>query len=520
MTPAPAADSRGEVSPTIAALTGHTRRLPDILECIANLSNDEVFTPPDIANAMLDLLPKHVWSEPTYRWLDPGCKTGVFLREIAKRLMVGLADAFPDEDERRDHIFRNMLHALAITELTGLVSRRTVYCSKDATSPKSLSRLVTTDGNVHYNPAATHNPGQNGRCMECGAAFDPNRESNREAHAYTFIHPQSNPLSEVFDMQFDVIIGNPPYQMNDGGFGASAAPIYHLFVERAKALNPRYLSMIIPARWYAGGKGLDDFRKEMLADKSIRNLTDYADAGDCFPGVEIKGGVCFFLWDRDHPSNDCAVSTITRGKLSATHSRRLDEYDVFIRHRQGVVILAKVQEKKEPTLEVQVSARKPFGFSTNFTDFKKKEFSNSVKIYARGTVGWVARDKIAVNPQWVDAWKVLTSRAYGAGETFPHQMTGVPIVVAPGSACTETYLVAGTFASKLQAERFESYMKTRFFRFLVALRKNTQDLNQGKFSFVPQLDMRVKWTDEMLYARYGITEEEQSFIESQVREMP
>jgi hypothetical protein len=354
------------------------RRNPDVLTCIANLSNDEVFTPPEIANQMLDLVAAawadahdgaSIWANPSVKFLDPFTKSGVFLREITSRLTEGLEDEIPDLDQRVDHILAKQVFGIGITRLTSLLARRSVYCSKWANGRHSIAKSFDSDaGNIWFEPVkhtwigATEfvetagddgepvRKGTNGRCSYCGASQQAlDRAEGSESHAYGFIHADDIKarIAELFgdDMQFDVIIGNPPYQLEDGGYGTSAAPIYQLFVEQAKNLNPRLLSMIIPARWFAGGKGLDDFREAMLSDNRVRSIDDYLTASDVFTGIGLKGGVCYFLWDRDSPGT-CRVTTHFKDWPESTASRPLREpgTDVFIRFNEGVSILKKVVE--------------------------------------------------------------------------------------------------------------------------------------------------------------------------------
>ncbi len=492
---------------------------PDVLSCLANLSNDEVFTPPEIVNQMLDMLPQELFQNPDAKFLDPACKTGVFLREIAKRLIVGLERQFPDLQQRIDHIFHHQLYGIAITELTSLLSRRGVYCSKYPNSDFSVSKFDSPEGNIRYKRIP--HTWKDGKCIYCGAnkgQYD--RGDELENHAYEFIHIQN--AEELFSMKFDVIISNPPYQISDGGgTGSSAIPIYDKFVLQAKKLEPRYLVMIVPSRWFAGGKGLDDFRDEMLNDSHLRVIHDYPNAGDCFPGVEIKGGVCYFLWDRDNMGL-CSVNTHEQGEIISTMERPLLEKgnDIFIRYNPAISIFKKVSALQENTFMDIVSVRRPYGLSSTFNNFSKNQNSLGIKIYANKTVGYLSPDFVLPqNIESVEKYKVFISFGYGAGEGFPHQIINKPFLAEPHSCCTETYLQIGVFDNKEVGENVISYIKTKFFRFMVMLKKNTQNGTRGVYQFVPMQDFSKSWTDEELYAKYNLSQEEIDFIESMIKPM-
>ena len=330
-------------------------RNPDVLSCIANLSNDEVFTPPEFAARMLDTLAAawaanhggaNLWANPKVRFLDPCTKSGVFLRAITERLTAGLAQQMPDLQARVNHILTKQVFGIAITQLTGLLARRSLYCSKHANGAHSIAQgFEHEDGNVWFE--RQEHDWQGGKCRFCGAgqtALD--RGDERESHAYAFIHTDNIQarMGELFgaDMQFDVIIGNPPYQLDDGGYGTSAAPIYQKFVEQALALDPRYAVFVTPSRWMAGGKGLDQYRERMLKDKRLRSIVDFPKLYEAFPGVKIRGGVSYFVWDRDH-EGQCEFQTIWDGQPTGPAvARDLDAYDVLVRRNEAVPILQKV----------------------------------------------------------------------------------------------------------------------------------------------------------------------------------
>ncbi|MDO4437374.1 MAG: Eco57I restriction-modification methylase domain-containing protein [Coriobacteriaceae bacterium] len=491
---------------------------PDVLTCLANLSNDEVFTPPELANDVLDMLPEEIWSDPTIKILDPCCKSGVFLREAAKRFIKGLEHVYPDLQERVDHIMHEQLFGIAITELTSLLSRRSLYCSKFPNGKFSVAEFDDTEGNVRHR--TLQHTWVNNRCKYCGASnAEYDRDNALETHAYEFIHTD-NP-ERILNMKFDVIVGNPPYQLSDGGFHASAVPIYHKFVQRAKMLNPRYLSMIIPARWYSGGRGLDEFRAEMLNDDRLTEIHDYPEASDCFPGVQIKGGVCYFLWTRDRRDN-CKIVTHHGTSIGSPMRRPLLEEgcDTFIRWNEAIDILAKVRAHGEPSFKEIVSPSKPFGLRGAFGDFEKaKTATANIKLYRVGENGYVSKDQLLSNKQLINAWKVFIPRAGSGSDAFPHTILGKPFVGEPGSACTESYLALGPFTSEAECENVISYIRSQFFRFLVLLHKPSQDATSKVYTFVPKQNFSEKWTDEKLYNKYDINLQQIDFINSLIRPM-
>lgn len=489
---------------------------PDVLSCLANLSNDEVFTPPEVANAMLDLLPQELFESPDTKFLDPACKSGVFLREIAKRLIIGLEPKIPDLQQRLDHIFHEQIYGIAITELTSLLSRRSVYCSKYPNGAYSVSKFDNAEGNIRFH--RIEHRWNNGRCAFCGASQkEYDRASDLETHAYEMIH--TTKPKELFNMKFDVIIGNPPYQLSDGGAGISAMPIYDKFITQAKKLSPRYMVMIVPARWYAGGKGLDEFRNDMLHDSSIREIHDYPDAGDCFSGVQIKGGVCFFLWDRDN-KGDVKVFTHTGDKVSEPMSRPLLEpgCETFIRFNPAVGILHKVQKFKEPSMENMVSSRQPFGLPTTFHGHKEKR-AGDVLVYENAGVSFTSPNNVTKNYDLIGQYKVFIPRAGSGSDAFPHPILGKPFVGEPNTISSETYIFIGPFPNEKTCQNVISYINTKFMRFLAMLKKVTQSTTRSVYTLVPIQDFTRPWTDAELYKKYKLTDDEVAFIESMIKPM-
>lgn len=501
---------------------------PDVLTCLANLSNDEVFTPPTIVNQMLDTLPKELWNNSKAKFLDPFSKSGVFLREIVKRLNTGLEKEIPDLQDRINHILKNQVYGIAITELTALLTRRSLYCSKYANGKKSITNIFKNeDGNIAYE--RIEHTFENGKCKYCGASEDIyDRGEELESHAYIFIH-NKNPYK---NMQFDVIIGNPPYQLSDGGgTGSSAMPIYHKFIQKSINLRPKYLSMIVPARWFTGGRGLDEFRDEMLNDKRIQIIHDFPNSNDCFSGVQIEGGICYFLWNNSH-NGDCEIYThSSEGKISFSKRPMFEAgVDIFVRYNQAMSILDKVRLLKEKSFSDLISSNDPFGFDTREDGsykrvkpiFENSPFENSVKFYYYGWqrtgIGYIEKNTIRKNSHLIDKYKIYISKAYGMGN-FPSQVINTPFLGTINSCCTETYLLIGPFDDEKQANNIISYIKTIFFRFLVLLIKNTQNAMKKVYQFVPMQDFNEEWTDEKLYKKYGLSQEEIDFIESMIRPM-
>jgi site-specific DNA-methyltransferase (adenine-specific) len=499
-------------------MLNQTNYNPDVLNCLANLSSDEVFTPPNVVNRILDSLPTELWMNKELKVLDPVCKSGVFLREIAKRLMKGLQFEIPNDQERVNHILSNQLYGIAVTHITGLVTRRTLYCSKYANSVNSIcTTFDTPEGNIFHYPLK--HEWHNGTCKFCNAGqkvYD--RSDDSESYAYNFIHPHKS-LDFVLNQKYDLIIGGPPYQLYDGGgTGSSAKPVYHKFIQRAKFLNPRYLAMIIPARWYSGGKGLDEFRNEMLADNRIRKIYDYVDTRDCFPNVDIAGGICYFVWDRDN-QGECEVTSL-RNNIETNSVRKLNEFDTFIRDNTSIEIIKKIQRKTNDFMDSLVSSRMPFGLGSTV----RPEKSGDLLLRASSGIGKFPSSKVNVGHELIDKWKVLLSKASndhgGQADKDGKRKVFARIEIAePKTICTESYLVIGTYKNQIEADNMVSFLRTKLCRFLVSTTLLTHNISKSKFCYVPLLKMDQNWSDENLYDYFELNEMEVDFIESTIREM-
>ncbi len=494
---------------------------PDVLTCLANLSSDEIFTPPELVNKILDILPPELWSNKDARFFDPMTKSGVFLREIAKRLMKGLEKQIPDQEKRINHVFKNQIFGIAITELTALLARRSVYCSKTANGKYSVCNVFADEqGNIRFN--RIEHTWVNGKCKFCGASEENyERGTDLETHAYEFIHAEKP--EELFNMKFDVIIGNPPYQLSDGGHGRSAAPVYHKFVQQAKKMQPRYLSMIIPARWYAGGKGLDEFRSEMLNDRHLLRIVDFENSQEVFPGVDVAGGICYFLWDKNK-EDDCIFTNHYDG-IPLESSRRLNEFSILIRHSKSIPIIRKIAAYEQERGNIKklsdiVSSRKPFSLPTNY---EPKQKGIPCWFIQRIGLKYASDSDVRDDNNYLNKWKLLVPKAPIAGQTDFSKPVGFyydgnTIIAKPGECCTESFIIAGAFDTEKKVLSYKSYLFTKIVRFLLLQTVVSQDVTRSNFIFIPDIEeYNHLFTDVELRNRWSINSDEWSFIDSKIK---
>ena len=342
-------------------------------------------------------------------------------------------------------------------------------------------------------------------------------------------------------MKFNAIVGNPPYQEMDGGAQASASPIYHHFVEIAKKVKPDTISMIMPSRWYSGGKGLDDFRNAMLNDKHIAILHDFLNPEQIFPDTNIRGGLCYFLWDKTH-DNEVSLTKVITHQLNSEpiisiRSLKTDNENTFIRHGLAIKIIDKVKSSTNfESLEEYISSLRPFGFRGYFTKDEKFRASkvglkNPIICYGKGKqIGYLERDEIAKKTEWIDKYKVFTPRANNIGTELNDDNLNA-FIGEKGTICTESYIVVGADLKldAISSKRLCNYFRTRFVRFMHSLAKASQDATSKTYKFVPLQNFSSKsdidWSrpiaeiDQQLYKKYALTKEEIGFIEGMIKPM-
>ena len=460
----------------------------DIFDYIPPQKTNQIFTPRRVVKMMVDMIERtnpEVFTDYSSKFIDLYAKSGLYVTEIVKRLNEGLEKQIPGREERIKWILENQVYALAPSNIIYNIVKNFVYPETVGVSAKNLVELDLTE-----------------------YIDDPNwKERIKEAFGGE-------------DVKFDVIIGNPPYQLEDEGHGRSASPMFDGFVEQAMNMNPRYLSMIVPARWYSGGKGLNSFRRMMLSDDRVREIHDFPDYRDVFPlSIQLKGGVCYFLWDRDN-RGDCKVTSNHGGRVVSVLERPLLDFglDTFIRYNEAISIVSKVQVFNEESIMDLVSPRKPFGLPTNYSGLTRPTEA-TIKVYQHGGIGYIDRSEIEQNTDVIDKYKVFIPPLGSGSDGFPHPILGRPFLGEPGSICTETYLFLGRFDNALEPRNLISYISTRFFRFLVLLNKPTQHATRKVYQLVPKQDFSKPWTDEELYEKYGLIDEEIAFIESMIRPM-
>lgn len=532
----------------------------DILETINNVGNDEVFTPRKVVDMMLDSLPEEVWHNPNYRWLNPATKTGIFEREIAIRLDEGLEEEIPDTETRRKHILQNMIFSIGQTKFTANVARRTLYYCCQANRPcdgimedghfvngyaiGNGTWFDDIEGNIKT-PISEHLLNK-GKCIYCGISkrstyLDFNQ---REMYSYDFIHHKpgtnlQNYLSEKFfkgdkNVKFDIIVGNPPYQLrtdskNEGVENSKktktqAIPIYQLFAQQAFSLNPRYVTMIMPSKWYAGGmQTLDEFRKYMMSCRKIRYLTDFANAKDCFPTNSIAGGVNFFLWDKEY-DGPCEFANIS-GDGKIIKSRALDEFPTLIRFNGAIPILRKIKSMGEPTVDLITSPLSPFGFPTNYRGDTVQSEQNRVRLFSSGEPTYIPEKAVTKRIDLLNSYKIMISKMGAEHALEPDKdgrfrmITSSMKVLKPGDACTHSYFLVGQFNNMAEAESLLSYLRTKFARFLVLLAMTATNLSRNVFIYLPQQELNRHYTDDFLYSKYELTSQEIALIEGLMKEM-
>ena len=455
-------------------------------------TNTRVFTPQKIVKEMLDALPPEVWNSKT-TFLDPAVKSGVYLVEIYNRLMETpeLIKDFPDEQDRAIHIYKNQLFGIAIDNFCCLMAQRNLY---GHIGGESNIRFI--DGYI-------------------------NLVKNKDPRFYV-----DAVKKEFNNMKFDVVIGNPPYQEGKSDTNRGAKAIYNNFIEKSKQLCPKCMSFIIPAKWYSGGLGLDDFRRDMLSDYRISEIHDYPDTEDVFQDVYIMGGVCYFIWDSDKTSEICKITTHQHGNINTMHRPLLlDGTDTFIRSNMASVIIQKVISNSSIFMDKYVSPLTPFGLPSTEKGNIVKTSESQIGWWVTGNdtkggvMNYIESYEIQKNRDYIGKHKVFVTKANDNMLNFPYKVLNKPFYGEPDTACNGSFLVVGPFENKNVCENVISYMCTKFFRFCMQQRKYSQNTSQDTYKFVPLQDFSHPWTDEMLYKKYGLTDEEIDYIEKTIKPM-
>jgi len=446
-----------------------------------------------------------VFKDPNTRILEINSKTGLYplymaysvftekLQKYRDTHMLATDVPVPTQNEIWDDVLRNHIFVICKTEMAKSITKRTLRGFRDSkVNARYFEDLINK---------ITHQP-------------------------ELFLHKVSNGVNYwkinglEDNMKFNAIVGNPPYQVMDGG-KTGALPVYHYFVDIAKSLKPTFISMIMPSRWFAGGRGLDDFREKMLKEHRISKLVDFPKSRDVFPTVDIAGGICYFLWDREY-NGETSVVTSLGGKKSES-LRNLGEFSIFIRDNVGISVIRKVREKKEKTLENTVLSVSPFGLRS-FVRGEELKFNGSIRVKSSFGFGYINRNDVTKNADLIDKYKVMCGylnpdRAGVNNSVDGNNVTTKLTILQPGEVVTETYIILGVFDDFASAQNYASYIRTRFVRFLVYQTLSSMHITQVSFQFVPTQDWGKIWTDEELYQKYGISPTEVEYIESLIKPM-
>lgn len=473
------------------------------------MSESEVITPSKICDEMVNLLPEEGLREIVERQrklLDIASKSGEYAVALYKRLTSKLGYSHND--------VKDIIYSIPTSSIAYEFTRRfyeilnlNINNIPVKFNTYDLIKIKDKNGEVDYQKI---------------------NEILKQNKKFSEINLEDEIKVSDEKVKFGVVIGNPPYQVSDGGARASAKPIYHEYINLSKVLSSSYVSIISPSRWFTGGKGLDLFRSKMIEENKFRTLIDFSDSKECFSGVEVKGGVNYFLWDINY-NGECNVKNIYKNNnTSLKRFLKLEDIDIFIRYNTLYTIFKKVHKKENCTFDILVSSRKPFDLdtSTKIDDSKSK---NSLKIYGKSKIGYIDEKKIKKNNELINKQKIFITYAYGAGEGFPHQIINKPIIAPLGSVCTETYLSIGPFESEEEVNNAYKYIKTKFFRALVLIAKNSQHATSKTYRFVPIQNFTEKsdinWgkssdeIDKQLFEKYKLSDEEKKYIKEIIKDM-